>query len=85
MMVKTSEFPDAGTHAQVRLTVYGSKSHSGRLILGQGGPNCQDFEAGQISTHRVSDMDRDECISHLVTVSNMQSCQPSGKNPEPPE
>ena len=53
VLVKTSDNPDAGTHAQVILTVYGSKGNSGPQPLGKADPRGKQFEPGVESTFPV--------------------------------
>lgn len=58
--VKTSPKQDGGTHAQVTLTVYGSKGNSGPQPLGKADPNSKQFEPGAQS---------DFTVSHLLIIS----------------
>lgn len=52
--VKTSDLHNAGTHAQVYLTVYGSKGTSKPQPLGTGDPNTDEFDQGKESEFTVS-------------------------------
>ncbi len=54
--VKTSDLHNAGTHAQIYVTVYGTQGMSDKLEVGQSGPKCEDFEQGKESTFDVSNI-----------------------------
>ena len=50
--VKTSDMDDAGTHAQVYITAFGSKGHSDKLLLSS--PESNVFDKGVESEINVS-------------------------------
>ncbi|KAL3869892.1 hypothetical protein ACJMK2_042519 [Sinanodonta woodiana] len=53
VQVKTSDLKDAGTTAQVYVTIYGTNGHSSRLQLGKDGNSTDLFSAGKESTFQV--------------------------------
>ena len=52
--MRTSDLHNAGTHAQVWLTVYGQQGVSQPQPLGTAGPTVEDMDRGKESTFTVS-------------------------------
>ena len=52
--MKTSDVHNAGTHAQIYLTVYGEKGNSGPQPIGHADPESGDFDKGKESNFTVS-------------------------------
>lgn len=52
--MKTSDMPDAGTQAQVYITIHGTKDYSSPVPLGDGSSSKQWFMPGKESTFDVT-------------------------------
>jgi len=63
LVVRTSDFDNAGTFAQVFVTFYGAKSHSEKLRLTNEDP--KPFQRGKASTFTVSLLCRFSKYSNL--------------------
>ncbi|KAK3777632.1 hypothetical protein RRG08_021747 [Elysia crispata] len=74
--IRTSDLPDAGTHAQVYLTVQGVKDMSHPIPLGDGSLGMQHFQPGQEAEF---DIDLDDHLGELTKI----RLEHDGRNSDP--